>query len=82
MQTPIRLFVDFMLVLRDAAMSPEAKASALHHFQELANSHGSPAFCRHLDDFMARLSQHADLQTELEPLVSALKRLQAQERAH
>lgn len=63
-------------------MSPEAKASALNHFQELANSHGSPAFCRHLDDFMARFSQHADLQTELEPLVSALKRLQAQEQEH
>ena len=82
MQTPIRLFVAFTLVLRDAAMSSEAKANALDHFQELANSHGSPTFCRHLDDFMARFSEHADLQTELEPLALALKTLQAQEPAH
>ena len=81
MQTPIRAFVAFAHVLRDAAISPEAKASALHHLQELANCHGSPAFCRHLDDFMARFSQHGGLQTELEPLVAALKRLQAQEPA-
>jgi hypothetical protein len=82
MQTPIRVFVAFTRVVRDAAMSSEAMESALHHLQELANSHGSPAFCRNLDDFMARLSQHCDLQTELEPLVSALKRLQKHEPVH
>ena len=82
MQTPIRVFVAFTLVLRNAAMSAEAKANALHRLQELANRHGSPAFCRHLDDFMARLSQHRDLQTELEPLVSALKGLQTQAPVH
>jgi len=82
MQTPIRVFVAFTRVVRDAAMSAEAKASALHHLQGVANSHGSPAFCRNLDDFMAQLSQHRDLQTELEPLVSALKRLQTQEAVH
>jgi hypothetical protein len=79
LQTPIRIFVDFTLLLRDAPMSPDTKASALNHLQDLANNYRSPEFFRQLDDFVSRLSQHRDLRPKLEPLVSALKTLQTQE---
>ena len=77
MQTPIRVFVDFTLLLRDAPMSADAKASALIHLQDLADNHRSPSFCRRLDDFLMRFSEGDELRTRLEPLVSALKTLQS-----
>ena len=77
--TPIRAFVAVTLLLRDAPMSSATRASALSHLEDLANHHRSPGFCRRLDDFMARFSQHGDVRAKLEPLVSALKALQSQE---
>jgi hypothetical protein len=76
MQTPIRVFVDFTLLLRDAPMSADAKASALIHLQDLADNHRSPSFCRRLDDFVMRFSVDDEFRTRLMPLVSALKTLQ------